>query len=123
VDKKSFFKMISATFIQRLNRFAASVSIDGKPETVHIPNSGRLRELLTPGSEVLLSPSSNAKRKTGYTLKAVRQGYTWVSIDSTLVNDVIEDTLRSGKLPMFAGLKRSRDICCEMQGSKRYPGS
>ncbi len=93
--------MIPAILIERLNRFAASVSIDRNAEMVHVPNSGRLKELLVPGNEVLVSAAANPDRKTRFTLKAVKHEGLWVSIDSTLVNDVIEDALRNRKLPSF----------------------
>lgn len=101
-------KLIDGTFIKRLNRFAASVEINGKTETAHVPNSGRLRELLMPGRAVLLSPAANPERKTRYTLKAVRHEGIWVSIDSTAVNDVIEDALKNGLLPQFGRIKELR---------------
>lgn len=100
--------MITGTFIKRLNRFAASVDIDGMPETAHVPTSGRLKEILIPGNAVLLSPAADIERKTRFTLKAVRHEGIWVSIDSTAVNDVIEGTLKKGKLPQFGRIKELR---------------
>ena len=35
-----------ATFLSRPNRFIANVLLDGKPEVVHVKNTGRCRELL-----------------------------------------------------------------------------
>lgn len=101
-------EFISGTFIKRLNRFCASVDINGKTETAHVPNSGRLKELLIPGNHVLLSPAANPGRKTRYTLKAVRHEGIWVSIDSTAVNDVIEDALKNGRLPQFGKIREFR---------------
>lgn len=100
--------MITGTFIKRLNRFSASVDIGGRAETAHVPNSGRLKELLIPGSAVLLSPAANPERKTRYTLKAIMHEGIWVSIDSTAVNDIIEDALKKGRLPLFGRIKELR---------------
>lgn len=101
-------KLIYGILIKRLNRFAASVDIGGRPETAHVPNSGRLKELLISGSTVLLLPAANPERKTRYTLKAVRHEGIWVSIDSTAVNDIIEDALKKGRLPHFGRIKELR---------------
>lgn len=101
-------KLIRGTFIKRLNRFAASVNIDGKAETAHVPNSGRLKEILIPGNPVLLSPAANPERKTRYTLKAVRHEGIWISIDSTAMNDVIENILKNGRLPQFGRIMELR---------------
>lgn len=41
-----------ARFLDRPNRFVARVELGGGVETVHVKNTGRLRELLIPGAEV-----------------------------------------------------------------------
>ena len=101
-------RQIDGVFIKRLNRFAALVDIDGKSEIAHVPNSGRLKELLIPDNAVLISPAENPERKTRYTLKAVRHEGIWVSIDSTVVNDLIGEALNNGKLPYFCRIKELR---------------
>ena len=62
-----------ASFIRRLNRFAADVEVDGRPETVHVKNTGRCRELLLPGAEVWLTAPGNPARRTKYDLVAARK--------------------------------------------------
>ena len=59
-----------AVFIQRLNRFAALAGMDGKQETVHVKNTGRLGELLVPGAEVWLSRANGPARKSKSTAKS-----------------------------------------------------
>ena len=56
--------MVVGEFVRRQNRFAALVRVDGREEHVHVRNSGRLRELLTPGRPVLLEPAERARRAT-----------------------------------------------------------
>ena len=58
----------SGIFIDRPNRFIAHVEIDGKPDTVHVKNTGRCRELLVPGAEVYLTEPGTPGRKTRYDL-------------------------------------------------------
>ena len=48
-------KVIWAKFIERPNRFVAKVEINGTLETVHVKNTGRCKELLLPGVDVVLS--------------------------------------------------------------------
>lgn len=84
-----------AVFLERLNRFVARVELDGRPETVHVKNTGRLRELLVPGSEVWLTRSGNPERKTQYDLIAVRkQNGMLFNIDSQAANAVTLEWLR-----------------------------
>jgi sugar fermentation stimulation protein A len=47
--------LISGTFIERPNRFITLVNINGKIVRSHLPDPGRLKELLIPGVELLLS--------------------------------------------------------------------
>lgn len=88
-----------AVFLHRLNRFVARVLLDGAEETVHVRNTGRLRELLVPGAPVLLAPAAAAGRKTAYTLVAVYKGERLVNIDSLAPNQLAAAALAAGRLP------------------------
>lgn len=44
-------------FVCRNNRFTAEVLIGGVQETVHVKNTGRMKELLFPGARVTLTYS------------------------------------------------------------------
>lgn len=61
-------------FLSRPNRFIAQVEIEGREETVHVKNTGRCKELLIPGTKVLLTGSANPARKTAYSLVSVYKG-------------------------------------------------
>ena len=88
--------VISATFIDRPNRFIAHVDIGGRTETVHVKNTGRCRELLLPGAEVWLSGSENPDRKTAYDLITVRKANgLLVNIDSQAPNAVAREWLET----------------------------
>lgn len=85
---------IYGRFISRPNRFVAQVEIEGKKETVHVKNTGRCRELLLPGAEVVLEISDNPNRKTKYDLISVyKEGLGWVNIDSQAPNKVVKEWL------------------------------
>ena len=43
-----------AKFIKRPNRFNALVEFQGEEIVVHVPNTGRCKEILIPGCEVFL---------------------------------------------------------------------
>ncbi|ADL08231.1 DNA/RNA nuclease SfsA [Thermosediminibacter oceani] len=75
---------IEATFEKRLNRFVAAVKIGSRSHKVHVPNSGRLAELLVPGARVILREAQNPARKYPYDLIMVYTGDTLVSVDSSL---------------------------------------
>ena len=80
-----------ARFIERLNRFVAHVELDGRVETVHVKNTGRCKELLLPGSNVVLAKADNPARKMQYDLVAVyKDGLGWVNIDSQATNQAVK---------------------------------
>ena len=87
-------KIVEAIFIERPNRFIARVKIDGAEEVelVHVKNTGRCRELLLPGAEVILEDciEKNPNRKTRYDLIAVKKNGMWVNIDSRAPNKVVK---------------------------------
>ena len=88
--------VVAASFIERLNRFAALVEVNGCRETVHVKNTGRCRELLLPGAEIWLSRSDNPARKTAYDLIAVRKrNGLLINIDSQAPNAVAREWLNT----------------------------
>ena len=95
--------LVPGRFIRRLNRFAALVKTQGREERVHVRNSGRLRELLTPGRRVLLDPAATSGRQTRFTLALVRLPSGYVSADAHLPNALVADGLRSRSIPGLAG--------------------
>ena len=109
-----FPPLVEGRFIRRLNRFAALVDVDRQEHTAHVPNSGRLGELLVAGCRVLLAPASpsasasaavvgGAARKTAYDLALVDTGGgNLSSIDARLPNKLLAEALAAGRLPQFA---------------------
>lgn len=85
--------------MERLNRFAAHIESEGVRYLVHVPNSGRLRELLTPRAEVLWRSIPGPKRKTAGRLCLVKHRAEWVSIDSQLPNQLVRLGIARGAFP------------------------
>lgn len=104
-----FPPLVEGRFIKRLNRFAALVDVDRREYLAHIPNSGRLGELLVPGFRVLLAPAPPAAaRKTAYDLALVDTGSALASADARLPNRLVAEALAEGRLPQFAGYPTAR---------------
>ena len=90
----NYQNIIHGQFHSRPNRFIAKVWIDGELETVHVKNTGRCRELLLPGSEVILECCDQPTRKTKYDLIGVyKEGLGLVNIDSQAPNKVAKEWL------------------------------
>lgn len=91
-------RIFAAEFIRRPNRFQAYVNFDGKELMVHVPNTGRCREILLPGSTVLLREELNPSRKTQYDLIAGYKDDKIINIDSQIPNKVVDEALKNGKI-------------------------
>lgn len=66
--------IVTGIFLARPNRFIAHVDLDGQTVVCHVKNTGRCRELLSPGVKVLLEYHKDAAdkgRKTSYSLIGV----------------------------------------------------
>ncbi|HFD39115.1 MAG TPA: DNA/RNA nuclease SfsA [Anaerolineae bacterium] len=96
-------RVIEGRFLSRENRFRVTVEVGGQAVAAHLPNSGRLGELLTPGRRVLLVRREGAGRKTGYDLSLVEFEGQWVSVDARLPNDLAAEALRAGRIAPLRG--------------------
>ena len=94
-----------AVFIDRPNRFIAHCRMAGAQVTAHVKNTGRCRELLSPGAEVYLTRDDSPRRKTAYDLVTVRKGDVLVNLDSQAPNRVFYQwALDGGFLPALREL-------------------
>lgn len=95
---------LTGTFLTRPNRFLAHVMVNGEEKVCHVKNTGRLRELLLPGTRVILQyhpDAAAAGRKTEYSLIGVAKPlssdagspFTWVNIDSQAPNQAAYEWL------------------------------
>ncbi len=97
-------QVAEGVFIKRLNRFEAIVNVEGDEHLVHVPNTGRLKELLVEKAKVLVRKFDSLKRKTKYGLLLVCKDGIWVSIDSANVpNKIVYEALLQHKLSQFKG--------------------
>ncbi|MDD3705225.1 MAG: DNA/RNA nuclease SfsA [Clostridiaceae bacterium] len=87
-------RTIHGRFVHRLNRFEGIVEVNGREVPVHIPNTGRCRELLLNGARVILEIRESKTRKTPYELIMVYKGERLISIDSQAPNKIVEEAVR-----------------------------
>lgn len=98
--------VITAKFIYRPNRFQAYVDIDGVETIVHVPNTGRCREILIPGCTVALREEDNPSRKTKYDLIGGYKGKRFINIDSHIPNKVVDEALKNKKISLLSGYSK-----------------
>jgi len=95
--------LIEAEFVARPNRFLSKVRIDGEVVDSHVPDPGRLKELLFPGARVLVEPKSGEHRKTKFATVMVYSGEELISINSQLPNRFVRHCLDHALIPEFEG--------------------
>ncbi len=91
-----------AILLRRYKRFLADVQLpDGRVETAHCTNTGRMTGCCEPGSEVLLSAAAPG-RKLPWTWRLIKVGRSWVSVDTGIPNTVVAESLRRRLVPELA---------------------
>ncbi|MDH5662890.1 MAG: DNA/RNA nuclease SfsA [Candidatus Bathyarchaeota archaeon] len=98
----SFIKIEGRTlrgvFQERPNRFLALVKVEDMILPSFLPNPGRMHELLTPGTEVILREVLKENRKTDYDLIGVFYNGQVVSVDSRVPNKLVLEALKNGDI-------------------------
>lgn len=106
--------LLPSTFLARPNRFLVRCRLgeEGGPDDdpgdvveAHLPDPGRLEELLVPGRRVWLRPAAAPHRKTRWTAVLVQtpDGEGRISVDTTLPNRLVGRALEAGALEELSG--------------------
>lgn len=111
-------EIVESEFISRPNRFNAVVRLEGKELVVHVPNTGRCKEILVEGAKVFLRKEDNPTRKTPYDLISAYKGNKLISIDTQIPNKVVLEALQNKKIEK---LKEYNEILKEKTfGNSRF---
>lgn len=107
--------LVEARLLRRYKRFLADVVFaDGTEATAHVANPGSMMGLAEPGARVLLSASTNPKRKLAWTWEIVEAAPTrggaaqWVGVSTARPNLLVAEALAGGALAPFRGYDRVR---------------
>ena len=101
--------LIPGRLIRRYQRFLADVELaDGTVVSAHCPSSGSMRGCLGEDWPMLLSTSSNPKRKHAHTWELVHNGTCWIGINTSRTNAVVEEGIRNGSIPELAAFDELR---------------
>ena len=107
IFKDSRFR--KGTFLRRPNRFLVECDTGDRVVRAHLPNPGRLRELLLPGSTLFLQRHGRESgRRTGYTAVAVEREGEPVLLHTSVTNDAAHFLLGKGLVPGLEGYRVAR---------------
>ena len=96
-DLKTLGELTTGSLIARRNRFLATATVAGSIQKVHIADTGRLEEILTPKRELLLL-KNRPGLKTDYTLIAAKMEEGWVLINTRLHRPIAQKAIEKGVL-------------------------
>ncbi|MBN4081307.1 DNA/RNA nuclease SfsA [Caldithrix abyssi] len=94
--------LIPGKFVERPNRFITMVEVEGQIVRSHLPDPGRLKELLIPRADLLLRPSpKGSDRKTKFSTVMVRHEGQLISLVSALPNRFVKELLQKCTISLF----------------------
>ncbi|BDY13685.1 DNA/RNA nuclease SfsA [Hydrogenimonas cancrithermarum] len=96
-DLSTLGEPVTGQFSHRLNRFVALAEVAGEKVRVHVADTGRLEEILTPGRTLWLL-KNRPGMKTAYTLLAARMEEGWVLVNTRLHAPVARRAIELGVL-------------------------
>jgi sugar fermentation stimulation protein A len=103
----NFHQSIFGHLERRYQRFFMEVRLDSQEIVVaHVPNTGSMLGLLERNNRVLLTKSSDPKRRTSYTAHAIRVGEEWVGINTHLPNSLVQKSLPHPTLSFLSSYKK-----------------
>lgn len=97
--KKLYKSIVKGKFLDRPNRFICHVEVNGEVCTCHMPNPGRMRELLFRGVTMYLTRNRPGLR-TAYRVIGIEKGNRDIFfLDTAKANDVAAELVREHKIP------------------------
>ncbi len=91
-----------AVFLSRPNRFLLNARISsGEIVEVHVPDPGRLKELLYAGNNILIIPApENTVRKTKWSLAAAEDLTGWILVNTSFHRKIATSLLSGSNSPL-----------------------
>ena len=86
-------------FLSRPNRFIAMVSIDGREERCHMPNPGRMWELLFPGTALYVRHADQPGRRTAWDVVGIARDDLPILLDTQYNNDTAARLIDEKRIP------------------------
>ncbi|GAF22302.1 MULTISPECIES: DNA/RNA nuclease SfsA [Shouchella] len=116
-----FPTLVKTTFIERPNRFILLVKREDTGEQIeaHLPDPGRLKELLVEQATIWVEYVDKSSRKTSWTaiLCETKEG-NLVSLQTTIANKLAETAIREKRIPSLRKWSIEKREC--KVGSSRF---
>lgn len=96
--ERIYKKLVEGKFLDRPNRFVCHAEVAGEKVLCHMPNPGRMRELLFPGVTLYMTPNRKGLR-TAYRVVGCEKEGRIIYLDTTRANDAAAFLIQHHKIP------------------------
>lgn len=90
--------IVEAIFLKRPNRFVAECLVGDRIVQAHLPNPGRMWELLFPGRTMFLLPRGGEGTRTQFRVVGIERDETPIMLDTHYSNDVAAKLIEEKKI-------------------------
>ena len=91
--------IIAAVFLRRLNRFVVECRVQEDIVLAHLPNPGRMWELLFPGCRLFVTPTNGEGKRTCFKVMGVERDGIPIMLDTHFSNTVAARLIEQRKVP------------------------
>ena len=91
--------ILKATYTGRPNRFVVTLDLNGESVLAHLPNPGRMWELLFTGVMIYIVPHDKPDAKTKYRVVGIERDGVVIMLDTNYSNDVAEHLIENKLIP------------------------
>jgi len=95
-------KVLKGKIQKRYKRFLSDIILNnGEFVHAHVPNTGSMTNCWGENWKVLLTYHDNPKRKMKYTLECTHNGKTWIGVNTSRTNKIVQEALELGLIKEF----------------------
>ena len=87
--------ILKATYTGRPNRFVVTLDLNGESVLAHLPNPGRMWELLFTGVTMYIVPHDKPDAKTKYRVVGIERDGVVIMLDTNYSNDVAQHLIEN----------------------------
>ena len=91
--------ILKATYTGRPNRFVVTLDLNGESVLAHLPNPGRMWELLFTGVTMYIVPHDKPDAKTKYRVVGIERDGVVIMLDTNYSNDVAQHLIENKLIP------------------------
>ena len=91
--------ILKATYTGRPNRFVVTLNLNGESVLAHLPNPGRMWELLFTGVTMYIVPHDKPDAKTKYRVVGIERDGVVIMLDTNYSNDVAQYLIENKLIP------------------------